>query len=287
MTMKNKIEKTGFKFATSKFTQSDLFIADIVDAIPHVDRTSLQVPFFTLSKKPDLKPFIYSSDDGKLKLTVEPPALGRPSIYDQDLLLFGISQLQAAIEEGREVSPRIRVVAHEYFHATNRSTGGKSYDNLEKTLKRLYQTEFYLYVRNGAEATVRPSKEKLISDFIYRVDERANKVIDFEFTLGDVLFRSVCEGSVRKLNQDYFRLRSGIDRRIYQIASACLESGEDVLEISELQKRAGSTSVYRSFKHTIKILAENNYLPDFDVVYDENSESIRFIHVKNKCLPYI
>ena len=74
--------------------QQDLFVCDIVDAVPKGDMASMEHPIFSLSTKPDMKPREYSNGESFIK--INPSIKGLATVHDRDVLIYCISQCMAA-----------------------------------------------------------------------------------------------------------------------------------------------------------------------------------------------
>jgi plasmid replication initiation protein len=128
---------------------SDFFVCDIFDAIPKADMASMEHPVFSLSSKPDRRIRKYQSADGSRFLEVRPSAEGLATVHDRDILIFCISQIMAALNNGKQVSKVVRFKAYDYFVATNRQLGGSSYARLKASLERLRGTTISTNIVTG------------------------------------------------------------------------------------------------------------------------------------------
>jgi len=90
-----------------KYPQGDLFICDVADAVLKGIMPQMEHPFYSLSKKPDTSIRRYQHNDNWLE--VVPSVKGLATIYDKDILIYCISQIMAKINEGEEVSKRVRI----------------------------------------------------------------------------------------------------------------------------------------------------------------------------------
>ena len=87
------MEQKASKLLPIRHPTGDMFIADIFDALPIKDDiASMGVPFFSLSKKKDLRTIEYEKNDVQVKVS---PSFehGLPTIFDKDLLLYVSSYL--------------------------------------------------------------------------------------------------------------------------------------------------------------------------------------------------
>jgi plasmid replication initiation protein len=128
----------------------DFFIADVLDWALKDDRHSMEHPMFSLSKKPDKRIRRYEHND--ISVTITPSVLGLATIWDKDILLYCISVLMEGLNQGRkDVSRTVRLTAHDLLVTTNRTTGGRSYEELKASLERLRGTSITTNIStNGA-----------------------------------------------------------------------------------------------------------------------------------------
>ena len=107
----------------------DFFVCDIFGGLPKDDLASMEHPIFSLSTKPDRRQRRYELHDRFVEIT--PSVLGLATIHDRDILIYCISQLIAAANDGREVSSTVRFKAYDLLIATNRMTNGQGYEALK------------------------------------------------------------------------------------------------------------------------------------------------------------
>ena len=103
--------------------QPDFFVCDVFDAALKGDSASMEHPIFSLSKKPDMTTRRY--DNGDSWAEVRPGAKGLATIFDRDILIYCISQLMVAVNDGRQISKTLRLRAHDLLIATNRDSSGR------------------------------------------------------------------------------------------------------------------------------------------------------------------
>ena len=126
-----------------RHSQKELFLADIADAVLKDDMASMEHPIFSLNLKqaPGQSPVYY--DFHTASLLIEPsPTHGFATIYDKDILIFAISQLMAAKNQGREISKKIEFDAVDFLKFSNKQTGGAQYRLLKESM---FRPEFELY----------------------------------------------------------------------------------------------------------------------------------------------
>src|SRR5260370_41002229 len=167
----------------------DFFIADILDWALKDDRHSMEHPFFSLSKKPDLKARHYEHNGNKI--TIKPRSDGLATIWDKDILIYAISQLVAAMNAGRQdLSPIIRLTTYDLLVSTNRHTGGGDYDQLQKAFERLSGTRITTDIRTNG---VRQREGFGIIDS-WRIIEKNSadgRMVAIELRLSDWLYNAI------------------------------------------------------------------------------------------------
>lgn len=251
--------------------QKELFLCDISDAKLKDDMASMEHPFFTLSKKPDMGVRVYEHNGNRLEIA--PSHLGMATIYDKDILIYAISQLIAGKNRGRPLRQEIRISARDLLIFTNRHTGGRDYELLDNALKRLTGTRIKTDIKTGG--TIETSYFAFVDSAYLERDRKTNKVIEMRIKLSDWVFRSVEAAEVLTLHPDYFRLRKPLERRIYELARKhCGRQPRWDISVVLLKKKTGSTAAMKKFRELLRQIVANQHLPDYWVELD--GDMVRF-----------
>jgi plasmid replication initiation protein len=246
--------------------QHDLFVCDVADAVLKDDMASMEHPFFSLSKKPELSVRRYENGDRWLE--VVPSVKGLATIYDKDILIYCISQLIAKLNNGESPSPYVSIVAKDLLIFINRSLGGKDYDALVEALERLDGTRIRTNIRTGGEQEYEGFG--LIESFKLRRSDKTGRILEIAVKLSDWVFRSIAAQEVLTLHKDYFRLSKPIERRVYEIARKhCGKQDSWKISIELLKLKCGSRAPLKGFRHDIRQLAKGDHLPDYCVILDD------------------
>jgi plasmid replication initiation protein len=262
--------------------QDDFFIADIFDNLPFKgDMASMEHPLFTLSKKPDMRILRYEKDDASVEM--HPSSYGLPSIMDKDVLLYCASVVMGKINDGEYPPQTIRLSLHDVLIATNRHTNKEGYEIIKRSLHRLTGCMLKTSIKTG-----RTTQEKgfhLIESFGYLESVRVkDRMIGVELTLSDWFYNSLIAKEVLTINKDYFRLRSPLERRIYEIARKhekhIKSSGSWAISTKNLYKKTGSASPLKKFTFNIKKLCASNHIPDYLLFLD--AKNIVHFRLKNQ-----
>lgn len=240
-------------------------------------------PIFSLSTKPDHRPRRYES--GVNYLEVRPSSEGLATIHDRDVLIYCISQIMAALNEGQKVSQTVRVKAYDLLKATNRMTDGRGYEGMRAALARLQGTQIETNIVTGGQEQID----------IFSVIDRARivrqtrdgRMQEVEIRLSDWVFNAIRHQEVLTLNRDYFRLRKPLERRIYELARKhCGRQSEWKIALHLLQEKCGSSSTLREFRRLVRSIAEQDeahaHMPDYSVRVDEKD---RVVFRSRQCMP--
>lgn len=253
----------------------EFFIADEVELSSFRDEmASMEHPFFAM-KGGDTKTRKYKN--GNITVTVEPTSSGMATIFDKDVWIYSISKLQEAMNNNEEISRTICFTPYDFLVTTNREIGGRTYNELEKSLKRLAGTRITTNIVYSDE-----KQESIGFGLIdnWRILEEKKGNLDIgmiEVTLPDWLYQALHKKKMLKISPDYFRIRKAIDRRLYEIARKhCGNQGEFTIALEKLHLKTGSTALLKMFRHNIKQLAKANDLPDYSIRYDTKSDMVIF-----------
>jgi plasmid replication initiation protein len=241
----------------------DLFICDVLDAIPKDDMASMEHPFFSLSTKPDMRHLRYEHNSNTLEII--PSGYGLATIHDKDVLIFVISQLIAKMKEGHEPGRTVILRAYDLLIATNRETSGDGYRRLKTGLDRLAGTRIKTNIKTNH---VRITKNFGLIDS-YEIVERSpddERMMAIKIILSEWLYNAVAGFEVLTLHRNYFRLRKPMERRIYELARKHCGSHEKwTVRLQTLKKKIGTTAPLKKFRFNVRKLVEMNHLPDYKI----------------------
>lgn len=256
--------------------QRDLFVCDIVDAVPKGDMSSMEHPVFSLSTKPDMRPRRY--ERGGNWIEISPSRHGLATVHDRDVLIYCISQCMGALNEGRKVARTMRFKAHDLLVATNRQTSGRGYELLRDALRRLQGTQIETNLRQGGKEYFKVFG--LIDSAEIVRETREGRMLDVEVTLSDWVFDAIENNHVLTLNRRYFFLRKPLERRLYELARKhCGQQGEWRIGLETLREKCGSGSSVKEFKRLVgKIIdddVQHDYMPDYTFTLDDENVIVR------------
>jgi plasmid replication initiation protein len=244
----------------------DLFICDVLDAIPKDDMASMEHPIFSLATKADTRVLRY--EHRNVKVEIAPSVKGLATIYDKDILIYCISQVMAKKNAGEPLAQTLHLNAHELLVWTNRETSGDGYRRLKDAFQRLSGTRITTNIKAGGEEVTEGFG--LIESWRVVRETRSGRMSELKVRLSDWVYRIIQGSEVLTLSRDYFRLRKPIDRRVYELARKhCGEQDEWKISLDLLRKKTGASSHAREFKSMIRELAEHDHLPDYQVSLED------------------
>ena len=245
----------------------DFFVLDVFDVTLRSDIGSMEHPVFSLSTKPDTRALSYEHDDTKIEII--PSVRGLPTVFDKDILIYCISKLMHLKNAGKPIGPTVRLTTHDLLVSTNKPTNNLGYERLEASLERLAGTVIKTTIETGEEATVKGFS--LISEFVYnrKGSMHADRLRYLEITLSDWLFRAIDAAEVLTIDRGYFRLRSPLDRRLYELARKhCGAKERWRIGIDKLQKKCGSKQERKHFVRHMRETVAGDRLPEYRVELD-------------------
>ena len=225
------------------------------------------IRFFRSRPNPETRSLKYTHGENSLEII--PSALGLPTVFDKDVLIYCISKLVAMKDDGREIGPCIRLTTHDLLVQTNRPTNDLGYERLGPALDRLKGVTVKTNIKTGDGVTTRGFG--LISEYEYnrKGSMFADRLRYLEIELSPWLFRAIEACDVLPISRNYFRLRRPLDRRIYELARKhCGQQTHWRVSLDVLQKKSGSNSPAKKFAFYIRHMIASNHLPDYTVTLE-------------------
>ena len=235
---------------------------DAVDVTPRSDMASMGHPIFSLATHPDMRTLRYENDQTIIE--IHPSSKGLATIFDKDILIYCISKLMYRQNRGATIGQVVRITAHDLLVATNRQTGGITYERLENALDRLAGTRIKTNITTGNEVTRQNFGIIEWYEYNRKGSGFADRLKFLDIKLSDWLYRTVTSSEVLPISRDYFRLRRPIDRRLYEMARKhCGRQPSWRIGSDLLQKKCGSKQEGKHFAAHLRELARSDHLPDY------------------------
>jgi len=255
------------------FTQLDLFPAAFTDIATRMVQDVMWRPFFALGKKPRFKPIVYKNDEAKIKIfgTTE---YGIATIFDEDILMWLVSQVRQARDEGKQTSAQLDFTPYDCLKGMRRNTGGTEYNLLKDGLRRLHSTTIETSIRRHSQISLTDSKKRKLEVGFHWIEAYGFNIAEYKgkevvkgitVVLPNWLYQSAIKAKeVLTINEDYLLLTSGYDRALYKIARKHVGRQKFYsLSMQQLYEKSGSDSVFSHFCRDIRKRVELNGLPEY------------------------
>lgn len=244
----------------------DLVLQSILDAPVKDERALMEFPFFSLTKRPRMEPFVY--DDGAVRIEVQPGHKGIATVWDKDVLIYCASLINDRIERGFDPNPKLRFTAYDFLKLTGRSTSARGYELFLDALDRLQSTAVKTSITSGYEDI----EERRAFSWIdkYRVVTRktaAGKRVmsSVEVTINEWLWRALVENRrVLTISREYFALEMGLERRLYELARKhCGRQRQWRIGLPRLAQKCGSARGLKQLKAEIAKIIARDRIPEY------------------------
>ena len=263
-----------------------LFVSDFLSWSPKGDRHTMEHPFFSLSKRKDVKPRHYESADGKSQVTVMPTGYGMPTIWDKDLLIYVSTLIREAMNRGDmgETNQAIKIDVWNYLEATVKGDGKRSYDAIIDTLDRLHGCSIKTTIET--DGTRYTKAFHLLDNYEIAVKTKTGKIASLEIKVCDWLYGAIWHATQEMLSisRDYFKLEGGIERRLYEIARKhCGSQPFWKVGMATLWEKSGSTAELKMFRFKVfKGQIDLGTLPDYRVELHPEDDQVIFYSKNHK-----
>jgi plasmid replication initiation protein len=259
--------------------QPDLFLAAISDA-PFRDGLDLMsVPIVSLAKGRRVEPIVFRRGDVSVEVSA-PPHIGIATIWDLDVLLWAISQLNDAVDRGETPPPTIHAHAYDILKAVKRGTGGREYLGLREALDRLVATT----IRTTIRSTSKRGETFGLLERVGWVEDETGRLKHVSLTVPHWLHSAVMDRRVLALDPRYFEMTSGMGRWLYRVARKKAGDREDGWRwtLAELHARSGVTRPLRSFASDLRKLVKANTLPEYWLTTYTDTTGAECLHIARR-----
>lgn len=235
---------------------------------PRIDALCSDYPFFGLSPTIEERRFQMANGD---YVTIIPTARGVASVHDRDLLVFALSALVYANNGGVPISPRVRFSYSDFLRFTGRAGGGKNYVATDQALDRLRGTTVKISRANETRRE-RRGDGWIVS---YREVEQIGRDRTLEMLLHPFVYRAVLSGSYLTIPREYFKLRSPVARRLFELASKNTRNGHPyTIRLQRLHEKLGFERDVRKLRFYLQ--KEMEPLPGMQTSVDLLRDQVTF-----------
>lgn len=257
--------------------QDDLFVCEISNWPVKDDIASMEIPLFSLTKGQDTQIRQYAR--GSRVVRVIPSGVGSATVFDKDLLIYAVSQIIEARNQGMPVSRTIKIDSYDFLVGTDRGDGRKSFESILGMLRRLKGTTIETNIPTGQ--VVQTDGFSIIDNYKVlsekkrrdsKSGEDVSRVLSFTLTVSDWLWNSMMNYEILTLDRGYFRLSKPIERRLYEIARKyCGDKALWKINIDLLAEKVGTSRPRFKFRDELRDAIAADRLPDYRVALDPNT----------------
>lgn len=253
--------------------QLDLFVALVGDVPLRDDREMMSAPMVSIAKRGQER-IEWQGPSGQQVIITSTSDDGIATIWDFDVVIWAISQLNAAVERGETPSPIIAFRPYDLMKAIGwcdsmGRVGGREYERFKSAVSRLRATRIRTSLRRHGKD--RFEDFNLLSEFI--LDEKDGRPLGARMTVPAWIHRAVTESrrDVLSITPLYFALTSGIDRFLYRLARRHAGNGLNnpdgwVFSFRDLHKRSGSSMRYADFAKALRRAHDKQAIPTYELI---------------------
>lgn len=258
--------------------QLDLFVALVGDVPLRDDREMMSAPMVSIAKKGQER-IEWQGPSGQQVVITSTSDDGIATIWDFDVVIWAISQLNAAVERGETPSPIISFRPYDLMKSIGwcdnmGRVGGRDYERFKAAVSRLRATRIRTSLRRRGKD--RFEDFNLLSEFL--LDEKDGRPLGARMTVPAWIHSAVTESrrDVLSITPLYFELTSGIDRFLYRLARRHAGNGLDnpdgwVFSFRDLHKRSGSSMRYADFAKALRRAHEKQAIPTYELIEERGA----------------
>jgi len=240
--------------------QRDMFISMVGDASAKELQDLMARNWFSLSKRRRIEPIEHRFGDDWIKITGD-PKYGIATIFDNDLILFVITQWLRTLNDGGTIERSFYFTGYELFTFLGKDRfGGTGYKDLWRAMERLHHTFVETNIRMGNSA--RHHSFNWLSEIKQIKDGDIHR--GYTITLPDWIYDSVQNKKlILTLDEEYFDIRGGLERWLYLFArkSAGWQVGGWAESVYSIYRKSGSKGTFSEFKRSInKLVKRGDFL---------------------------
>jgi len=186
------------------------------------------------------------------------------TIWDLDVLIWAVSQINDAIETERGVSHTLQFRPYDILKTIGRQVGGDHYNALRATLDRLSGTHIKTNIRTGKERDIHSFN--LLEGWNQNMTSASTQDAGMIIIVPSWIFDGVAQHrDVLAISPRYFELSSGIARWLYRLARrhAGKQPAGWRFTMKELHARSGSIQPLHQFARDVRHIVQGNSLPEY------------------------
>ena len=249
--------------------KNDLFIAIMGDVPLRDDREMMSAPMVSLAKKSPKRLEWKGPSGQRVVITASDETGGIATIWDFDIILWAISQINTQVERGETPGQTITFRPYDLLKTIGRGASGTDYKRFKDAIKRLQGTRIETSIRRRDKD--RLEVFNLLADYAIDEDEQG-RPLGAQMTLPRWIHRAVVETrEVLAISPLYFEMTRGLDRFLYRLARRHVGNGLDnpdgwLFSFKDLHGRCGSPAPYGQFARDLRNAIKRDALPTYSMV---------------------
>lgn len=253
--------------------QLDLFVALVGDVPLRDDREMMSAPMVSLAKRSPER-LEWTGPRGQQVEITAGEAGAIATIWDFDIIIWAVSQINGGLERGKEVGPTITFRPYDLLRAIGRDTTGRDYERFKAAINRLRSTRIRTTIRRRHKD--RLEDFNLLADFSLEEDQQG-RPLGAQMTLPRWIYRAVVDArEVLSISPHYFDLTSGLDRFLYRLARRHAGNGIDnpdgwVFSFRDLHSRSGSPMRFSDFAVHLRRAIKRDAMPTYTMVEEKGA----------------
>lgn len=240
--------------------QLDIFLGELMAPASKDDVGSMEHPMFSIKKGGDRK--IRRYDHNGYFIEITPSVKGSATIWDKDILIYVFTLMRQVLDRNEVVPEVFEVIAADLLRAVGRDDGGKTYSRLYEALDRLRGTNIKTNLPTGLE---KPDEEtdywnfNLVDDVKVFKSKTSKRLTRLVFKPSAWFRQQVASENLLTINPEYFKLESGLERRLYELARKhCGRQAHWRIRLDLMRRKIGSEASLNRFRHDFKELIEES-----------------------------
>lgn len=262
--------------------QLDLFVALIGDLPLRDDKEMMSAPMVSLSKKPPAQ-LEWTGPRGQ-RVTITAATGDRiATIYDFDVVIWAISQVNSAMERGQaDPGPTITFRPYDLLKAIGRGTSGKDYEAMKAAIDRLRATRVQTTIRRRDKD--RMEDFNLLADAAWEEDD-LGRPLGMQVTLPRWIYKAIASRKeILAISRDYFALTGGLDRFLYRLARRHAGNGIDnpdgwLFSFKDLHVRSGSPAPFGQFSRDLRKAIKRDCLPTYTLWEERGAQGTPMVRM--------
>lgn len=236
------------------------------------------LPFFSL-KNNDLRIKEYRGFN--FRITIKPSFNGLATMFDKDVWVYLILKMKNVRNKEKYYTFPVNFMPYNFFSKVHKTSGGKNYQLLKKSLSRLSGTIIRI-------EKIDSNRKKKIREFsfingwyVINYKKRKTKFNKIKVIIPSwMIIGFLKTNTVYNFNEEYFKIRKMTDRRLYEIAEKfCNKKSQFSMNLYDLYLRSGSVGLLEMFKHSIKKISEKNSFPKYKIFLDSRKNLVFFSRI--------